>query len=75
MRGKPLDLLTSFLDKRKFYTEVQGYRSEMREMPRMSVIQGTRLSGLFYQLYTIDNTKIAKIMIDKDLYFKLTKKR
>ena len=30
---------------RKFYVEVQGYVSEMFEMPRMSLVQGSKFSG------------------------------
>ena len=46
-RGTPLGLITSFLEDRQFYVEVQGFFSQTHKIPKMSVIQGAKFSGMF----------------------------
>ena len=68
VRVTGLKLLTSFVTDRHFYTEVQGFNSQMMKLPPMSVCQGTKLSGMLYQIFTIDNAKINAIMKDQKVY-------
>ena len=53
-RGKELKFLTSFLEDRSFYTDVQGFCSTLRKMPPCSVVQGSKISSLLYGIFTID---------------------
>ena len=72
IRGRELKFFTSYLEDRQYYTEVQGFVSKLFNMPPASVCQGTKLSSLFYSLFTIDTLEYDKIMQNKDLYKKIT---
>ena len=74
IRGKEQQFFISYLNNRRFYTEVQGFSSDIKELPPMSVIQGSQLSGTLYTLFTLETTKLNDIMRDKELFLKLTGK-
>merc|ERR1711954_545075 len=72
IRGKFYNLIESYLKDRKFYTEVQGHNGDLKNMPEVSVIQGSKLSSLFYSLFTIDTLRYNVLMEDKKIYKQLT---
>ena len=45
-------MFISYLDNRKQYVELEGYKSDIVNTPPYSVIQGGKISGLLYTLYT-----------------------
>ena len=73
-RDKAYRLIESYLADRTFYTEVQGFSSGVKFMPTVSVVQGLKLSSLFYSLFTVDTLNFDKIMQDPVLYKQLTGK-
>ena len=73
-RDKAYRLIESYLADRTFYTEVQGFSSGVKFMPTVSVVQGLKLSSLFYSLFTVDTLNFYKIMQDPVLYKQLTGK-
>ena len=44
-------------------------------MPNCSVIQGSKLSSLFYSLFTVDTLKVDKMMKDKEINNRITEKQ
>ena len=62
LRGKIYNMISSYLAGRKFYTEVQGFNGPIKEMPDTSVIQGSKLSRIFYTLFTINILKYDVLM-------------
>ena len=66
VRGKPYFLIQSYLDQRNAYVEVQGYSSDLRRCRPYSVIQGGKLSGQFFSVYTLETTKLDEIMKNND---------
>ena len=48
-------------DRTQFVT-IDTYNSEILNSPKCSVIQGSKLSSMFYTLYTNEITKLYKIM-------------
>ena len=73
-RGMSGRILASYLEDRYSYVEVQGFFSSLIKMPRLSVIQGSRLSGTFFTIYTLDVPKVNQIMKEPRLYKMLTGK-
>ena len=61
------NLLESFLENRRTFVEIQGYRSEEIDSPPSSVIQGSILSGFLYTLYSIEIPLIPEIMKKRQL--------
>ena len=45
-RNKTYKLFESYLSERKFYTEVQGFTSNLKEIPGVSIVQGSKMSSL-----------------------------
>ena len=74
IREKELKFFTSYLEGRKFFTDVQGFNSKLYNLPATSVIQGSKLSSLLYTIFTIDTTRYNLIMKDKNLFRKITGK-
>ena len=67
LRGKPYSLIESYLCDRKSYCEVHGYCSQLRNMPACSVVQGSKTSGTFFGIYTLEMTSIKPIIESKEL--------
>ena len=72
VRGKAKELLKNFLKNRTFFVEIQGYRSEVKELGPKSVIQGSKLSSLLYTIYTLDIGLMKKILMNKRMHKQLT---
>ena len=60
-------LIESFLSNRKCFVEIQGHRSKTKTCPPCSVIQGSKLSGFMYTIYSIEVPLLPKIMKDQQL--------
>ena len=71
IRGPELRLLSDYLTNRKQYVEVDTFRSETLNCPPCSVIQGGKLSGVLYTLYTNEIPLLFKLM-NNDIFTKLT---
>ena len=69
-----LEVMTTYLTKRKAFVEVQGFFSKILEMPDCSVVQGSKLSTTLYTIYTLDTTKIKEVMKDNERYKEIVKK-
>ena len=52
IRGPSLEIFKSYLTNRKQFVEIDTKRSRLRKSLDCSVIQGSKLSGLLYTLYT-----------------------
>ena len=68
------ELMTSFLKNRKYYVEVQGFRSKLINSMDVSVVQGSKLAGLLYTIYTAEIPLLDKIMYNPKLYKEMTGK-
>ena len=71
IRGAPLKLIESYLKDRKQFVEIEIFRSEILDSLECSVIQGSKLSGLFYTLYTNEIPLLYKLL-HNEWYEKLT---
>ena len=60
LRGKELKFLSSFLEDRKFFADVQGFCSSLRDLPNCSIVQGSKMSSLFYSLFTNETVHLNK---------------
>ena len=67
IRGNALAILTSYLADRKSYVEIQGYISTTKMIGDKSVIQGSKLASLNYNIYTLDAGKLDQLIHDKEL--------
>ena len=65
IKGRILKLLESYLSRRYQYTEVDNIQSKIEVSPACSVIQGSKLSGLLYLIYTNEVGKLQQLMKDK----------
>ena len=59
--------LKSFLKNRESFVEIQGFRSTKCENLPCSVIQGSKMSGFLYTIYSIEIPLIPKILRDQQL--------
>ena len=66
LRGRLLMLLKSYLTNRFQYTEIQNIQSKIKRSPSCSVIQGSKMSGMLYSLYTNEVGKLHKLLEDKE---------
>ena len=74
IRGKSLKLMESFLSDRKTYVNIDTFSSNMIEQGPWSCIQGSKLSGLLYTLYTNEIPEVKKLMQQPENYKKITRK-
>ena len=79
VRGGELELFKNYLKDRKQFVEVDTFRSPILDSPEASVIQGSKMSGLLYNLYTnevpllyklVHNTWFEKITNTNKIFFK-----
>ena len=75
IRGKAKDLMKSYLDGHKCFWEVQTFMSETKEMDKCSVIQGSKLLGVFYTIATAEVPLLMKIMQNQEGYEIITGKK
>ena len=61
------ELMTSFLSNRKTFVEIQGFRSKETTTPPCSVVQGSKLSGFLYTIYSIEIPLIPQILRNQQL--------
>ena len=47
------------------FTEIQGFRSSTKEVPACSVIQGSKLSGFLFTIFTIEIPLIPTLLKEK----------
>ena len=73
LKGNMLGLLKSYLNQRFQYTEIQNMQSKISQSPDCSVIQGSKLSGILYTIYTNEVPRLHKLMEDKDWLMKRLK--
>ena len=71
IRDKEATLISSFLENRYQFVEIDGIRSNKLKSIPCSVIQGSKLSSLLYNLYTNEIPLVYKI-INTPLYNKIT---
>ena len=64
----------SFLSERMQFVELNTKRSMMRQMPACSVIQGSRLSGFLYTVYTNEAPLVKELIKDEEAVRKLLDK-
>ena len=65
-RNLELEVMTTYLTKRKAFVEVQGFFSKIVAMPDCLVVQGSKLSTTLYPIYTLAITKIKEVMKDNE---------
>ena len=69
-----LHLFSNYLSERKQYVCLDTFNSDILDSPDCSVIQGSKLSGLFYNIYTNEVPLLHKIM-DNELFTKITNEK
>ena len=58
-------ILTDFLGNRKIFTEIQGFRSRTKIAPPCSVIQGSKLLGFLFTVFTIEIPLLPKLLKER----------
>ena len=58
-------IFRSYLSDRKQYTELQTRQSDITDAPECSVVQGSKLSGILYTLYTNEVPRLHLLLEDK----------
>ena len=71
IRGPALKIFTSYLTDRRQFVQIYTKRSRLRKSLDCSVIQGSKLSGLLYTLYT-NEIPLLHTLMNKEIYTKLT---
>merc|ERR1712240_982285 len=64
IRGPELEIFKSYLSNRQQFVEIDTYRSKIRASNPCSVIQGSKLSGILYTLYTNEIPQLYTLMQD-----------
>ena len=62
----------SFLEGRKQYVEIQGFKSSVQPIGRCSVLQGTKKSGFYYTLNNLEVVYLREVMKNPKLYKQIT---
>merc|ERR1712240_891276 len=65
IRGKELEIFKSYLNNRRQFVEIDTYRSEIKKSNNCSLIQGSKLSGILYTIYTNEIPIIHTLMNDE----------
>merc|ERR1712240_162034 len=73
IRGKEQEIFQSYLKNRRQFVEIDTYRSEIKQSNDCSVIQGSKLSGILYTIYTNEIPMIHTLMKD-EIFTKITGK-
>ena len=74
VKGVEKELIKSYLSDRLNYTEVDTKKSELKAAENCSVVQGSKLSGLMYILYTNEIPALKELLSDKETMNKLAKR-
>merc|ERR1711954_277342 len=67
IQGNAPAILTSYLADRKSYVKIQGYISTTKMIGDKSVIKGSKLASLNYNIYTLDAGKLDQLIHNKEL--------
>ena len=67
-----LNLMSSYFSERYQYVESQTFKSDLVLSPPISVIQGSKMSTLLYNIYTNEIPVVHKLMDEPVLYGELT---
>ena len=59
-------VIESMLTDRIQFTEVEGYKSDPQTMPNTSVLQGSKLSGIFFIIYVNEFPELQKLLEDEE---------
>ena len=70
IKGAELRLLKSYLNGWQQFVETDCHRSNLAECPPASCIQGSKLSGLIYNIYTCEVPLIQNLMKDQKKFQK-----
>ena len=62
VRGKAYQVIQSYLEDRNYFCEVQGFHGTLKKCRPYSVIQGGKLSGQFFGVYTLEMVKISQML-------------
>ena len=71
IRDGTLELFKNYLSERKQYVCLETYNSQILPSPQCSVIQGSKLSGLLYNIYTNEIPSLYKLL-NHEIYTKMT---
>ena len=71
IRDNELDIFKSFLSNRRQYVELDGASSNLKFVGNYSVIQGSKIAGLFYNIYTNEIPDIYRL-VHKNYYTAIT---
>merc|ERR1712121_89044 len=71
VRNNGLDVITSFLNNRRQYVEIDGASSKLKFIGNQSVIQGSKIAGLLYTIYTNEIPDLFKLL-HKNYYTAIT---
>ena len=73
--GKELNLFTSYLEERMAYVQIDASKSSVIKFGPYGVIQGSKLSGILYSLYTNEVPNLHKILYNHRLMENLQQRR
>ena len=73
IRGQTLEIFKFYLKNRRQFVEIDTYRSDIKQSLDCSVIQGSKMSGILYIIYTNEIPLIHTLMLD-EIFTKLTGK-
>ena len=71
IRGDALDIFTSYLTNRYQFVEIDIDKSELQQSLDCSIIQGGKLSGLLYTIYT-NEIPLLHTLMNNNIYTSLT---
>ena len=66
IEGRLMKVLDSYLDERTQYVEIQLEKSNVTKSLKCSVVQGSKLSGILYTIYTNEVVKLHELIKDKE---------
>ena len=66
VEGRLQRLLKTYLKDRFQFVEVQNKQSKIVKSPSCSVVQGSKLSGLLYSIYTNEVAKLHHLLDDEE---------
>ena len=69
IRGQSLDIFKSYLEDRYQLVEIDTNRSQLKKSLDCSVVQGSKMSGILYTIYTNEIPMINKL-INNDIFEK-----
>ena len=68
------NLFRSYYSNRKQFVKLDNVCSTLRDSPNLSVVQGSRLSGIMFNTYCNEIPKLP-LLINTDIYYKLIEKK